>query len=226
MSQPTAPTHKHRTWIRDGFLISTDPSLIPIEALTQAFASPQLYWAKAIPEDAMRQMLANSLSFGLYSATSSLPPKDESSIPDASAPETASDIVHEIAMHVQPHPTPASTSANATRPALKQQASSAPELIGFARCITDHTTFLYLTDVYVLPAWQSQGLGKWLIQCVQSVVEEMPYLRRTMAITGGIDAPEGAGGMGDTLQFYKQLMKMGPVTKGRVITWKGPGNIF
>ncbi|KAF2155483.1 hypothetical protein K461DRAFT_276671 [Myriangium duriaei CBS 260.36] len=30
------------------------------------FASKQLYWAKALPESAMREMLGNSLCFGLY----------------------------------------------------------------------------------------------------------------------------------------------------------------
>ncbi|KAH6666411.1 hypothetical protein B0J14DRAFT_604833 [Halenospora varia] len=40
------------------------------------------------------------------------------------------------------------------------------ELVGFARCITDFTTFVYLTDVYVWPQHQGSGLGKWLIMCV------------------------------------------------------------
>src|SRR5881394_2526490 len=38
--------------------------------------------------------------------------------------------------------------------------------VGFARVITDHATFAYLGDVYVLPEWRGRGLGKWLIGCV------------------------------------------------------------
>jgi GNAT superfamily N-acetyltransferase len=37
------------------------------------------------------------------------------------------------------------------------------EQAGFARVITDYATFAWLCDVFVLPAYQGQGLGKWLI---------------------------------------------------------------
>lgn len=36
--------------------------------------------------------------------------------------------------------------------------------IGFARWITDHATFAYLGDVYVLEEYRGQGLGKWLLE--------------------------------------------------------------
>lgn len=42
------------------------------------------------------------------------------------------------------------------------------EQIGFARLATDFATFGYLCDVYVLEAYQQQGLGRWLIQCCQA----------------------------------------------------------
>lgn len=38
--------------------------------------------------------------------------------------------------------------------------------IGFARVITDYCTIAYLADVFVLDAYQSQGLGKWLVQTI------------------------------------------------------------
>ena len=37
--------------------------------------------------------------------------------------------------------------------------------VGFARSITDKTTFAYLADVFVLDAHRRQGLGKWLVEC-------------------------------------------------------------
>ena len=37
------------------------------------------------------------------------------------------------------------------------------EQVGFARVVTDYATFAWLADVFVLPAFQGQGLGKWLI---------------------------------------------------------------
>lgn len=40
--------------------------------------------------------------------------------------------------------------------------------VGFARVVTDHATFAYLADVYVLEAHQGKSLGKWLVECVQN----------------------------------------------------------
>jgi GNAT superfamily N-acetyltransferase len=84
-----------------------------------------------------------------------------------------------------------------------------PSLIGFARLITDRVTFAYLTDVYTLPEWQGQGLGKWLISCVQEVVEDMPYLRRSMCIVGH--------GREKGLEFYGNLMKMTPLKEPALV---------
>ncbi len=38
--------------------------------------------------------------------------------------------------------------------------------IGFARVVTDYATFAWLADVFVLPEFQGQGIGKWLIGAV------------------------------------------------------------
>lgn len=55
--------------------------------------------------------------------------------------------------------------------------------IGFARLITDHTTFAYLSDVFVLPEFQGDGLGTWFMQCVFSH-PDLGTMRRLMLITG------------------------------------------
>lgn len=57
------------------------------------------------------------------------------------------------------------------------------EQIGMARFITDHTTFAWLTDVYVVPAYQGMGLGKWLVECCKEFVDQIPALRRAMLLT-------------------------------------------
>jgi ribosomal protein S18 acetylase RimI-like enzyme len=86
--------------------------------------------------------------------------------------------------------------------------------IGFARAVTDYVTFFYLTDVYVHEKWQGQGLGTWMISCVQEFVESMPCLRRSLLLTS----------KGSAETFYKKTMKMGmlpePLT---ALTWRGPG---
>lgn len=40
--------------------------------------------------------------------------------------------------------------------------------IGFARVITDKTTFAYLADVFVLPDFRGKGLARWLMETVHA----------------------------------------------------------
>jgi GNAT superfamily N-acetyltransferase len=57
-----------------------------------------------------------------------------------------------------------------------------PSQIGFARVITDRATFAYLCDVYVLDAYQRQGLGTWLMEVVISH-PDLRGLRRFVLVT-------------------------------------------
>jgi GNAT superfamily N-acetyltransferase len=54
--------------------------------------------------------------------------------------------------------------------------------VGFARLITDYTTFAYLADVFILETWRGRGLGTWL---AQTIVEhpELQGLRRWLLAT-------------------------------------------
>ena len=54
--------------------------------------------------------------------------------------------------------------------------------IGFARAVTDSTTFAYICDVFVLESHQGKGLGTWLMRCVMQH-PEMRRLRRCQLIT-------------------------------------------
>jgi GNAT superfamily N-acetyltransferase len=54
--------------------------------------------------------------------------------------------------------------------------------IGFARVITDKTTFAYLCDVYVLETHQGHGLGTWLMETVCSH-PDLKDLRRFVLVT-------------------------------------------
>jgi len=59
----------------------------------------------------------------------------------------------------------------------------APEgQVGLARIITDHATFAYVCDVYVLPQHRGQGLGRWLMECVMGS-PQLQGLRRWMLVT-------------------------------------------
>lgn len=56
------------------------------------------------------------------------------------------------------------------------------EQVGFARVVTDHATFAYLADVFVLEEHRGQDLGKWLVETVLSH-PELQGLRRWMLAT-------------------------------------------
>ena len=43
--------------------------------------------------------------------------------------------------------------------------------IGFARIITDYSTFSYLADVFIIPEFRGLGLGKWLVETIFSLDE-------------------------------------------------------
>ncbi len=54
--------------------------------------------------------------------------------------------------------------------------------IGFARVVTDYATFAWLCDVFIIPEYRSQGLGKWLVECVVTY-PELASLRRIVLAT-------------------------------------------
>jgi GNAT superfamily N-acetyltransferase len=54
--------------------------------------------------------------------------------------------------------------------------------IGFARVVTDYATFAWLADVFVLPEFRGEGIGKWMIGVI---VDHplLPGLRRWVLAT-------------------------------------------
>lgn len=56
-------------------------------------------------------------------------------------------------------------------------------MVGFARLVTDSTTFVYLTDVWISEEQTGHGLGTWLIECINEWVTTVPYLRQFVLIT-------------------------------------------
>lgn len=54
--------------------------------------------------------------------------------------------------------------------------------IGFARAVTDYSTFAYLADVFVLEEFRAEGLGKWLVE-VALAHPDLQEMRRWMLAT-------------------------------------------
>lgn len=54
--------------------------------------------------------------------------------------------------------------------------------VGFARVVTDYTTFAWLADVFVLDAERGRDLGVWLVECVLAH-PELQEVRRWLLAT-------------------------------------------
>lgn len=59
---------------------------------------------------------------------------------------------------------------------------TADKQVGFARLITDYSTFAYLADVYILEAHRGRGLSKEMMQYIMSL-DWIAGLRRIMLAT-------------------------------------------
>jgi GNAT superfamily N-acetyltransferase len=105
------------------FTISTDPSRLDVEAITEMLS--RAYWAEGRTSEMISRCLQHSLNFGLY---------DNS------------------------------------------------RQIGMARVVSDYTTFAWLCDVFIHEDYRGQGLGKWLLETVQSH-PDLQGLKRWMLAT-------------------------------------------
>lgn len=54
--------------------------------------------------------------------------------------------------------------------------------VGFARVISDHATYAYIADVFVLEEYRGRGIGKLIMQCIMSH-PELQRLRRWSLLT-------------------------------------------
>ena len=55
------------------------------------------------------------------------------------------------------------------------------EQVGFARVISDHATFAYLADVFIIPEEQGRGLGKWLMAIIMKSAQYQNLRRWSLA---------------------------------------------
>ncbi|KAL0942027.1 putative GNAT family N-acetyltransferase [Colletotrichum truncatum] len=55
-----------KQWYKDDYLISTDRSLLQLDAINNAFDSELLWWARRVPEHVLQRMIDNSLCLGVY----------------------------------------------------------------------------------------------------------------------------------------------------------------
>jgi len=82
--------------------------------------------------------------------------------------------------------------------------------VGYARVVTDRTTFGWLADVFVLPAQRGRGLGVWLVETVLAH-PELQGLRRFLLATADAHALYRRFGFTELTQPERWLA-LSPVT--------------
>lgn len=141
-----------KDWVRDTYLISTDPSIIPLDALNNdIFAADDFHWGRPLPLEHLCTLVQRSLCFALYDVLGS-----GSGSGSAAGGGYASSGESQHPQH--------------------------RKLIGFARWITDMVTVNYLTDVYILPAYRGKRLGAWMMECIDEMFRDMPHVRGMILI--------------------------------------------
>ncbi|EEY21759.1 conserved hypothetical protein [Verticillium alfalfae VaMs.102] len=76
------PDEVARSWYRDGYMVSTNRSLVQLDALNAALDSDVLWWSQALPEEALRKMVNHSLCIAVYAL-----PDSTSAIAGKSTPQ-------------------------------------------------------------------------------------------------------------------------------------------
>ena len=56
------------------------------------------------------------------------------------------------------------------------------EQIGYANVVTDYTHFAYVQNVFILDAYQGNGLGRWLMECIVTTLQAHG-IRRIILVT-------------------------------------------
>ncbi|HEY0910584.1 MAG TPA: GNAT family N-acetyltransferase [Bradyrhizobium sp.] len=77
--------------------------------------------------------------------------------------------------------------------------------VGFARVVTDRSTFALLADLFILEAHRGQGLSKWLMRCVVGH-PELQGLRRLLLLTSdahGLYSQFGFEPLGNPSRFME-----------------------
>ena len=79
--------------------------------------------------------------------------------------------------------------------------------VGFARAITDHATFAYIADVFVLPDHRGHGLARAMVAALLKPLDEL-QIRHSLLITRdahSVYAPLGFGPPQDPSRIMRRI---------------------
>lgn len=97
--------------------------------------------------------------------------------------------------------------------------------VGFARVVTDYTIFAYLCDVFILEAFQGQGLGKWLTETILKFLDEEGVRWTMLATRDAHELYESYGGFQKLYLPEKWMGRVNPrLLKGSGQSYTVPGD--
>ncbi|HLJ57063.1 MAG TPA: GNAT family N-acetyltransferase, partial [Chthonomonadaceae bacterium] len=134
----------------DGFLVSTDPARLDLDAVCGFLA--RSYWAAGRPRAVIERSIANSLCIGIYAPHVAAHARD--------LPPDESDVFVSP-RNVEAAPRRPSDGGAAGGP---DERRAAGRQVAFARVVTDYATFAWLCDVFVEEEFRGRGLGKALVE--------------------------------------------------------------
>ena len=171
----TTMHYQNREWRRTvagmEYVLSTDRQILDEAFVAKMLGAHDTYWAQPLAATDLTRMLDNCLNLSLYQSEPSFPPPKTVSEP--SSPREGS-------------------------PTLEDPSAEVKTQIGYARLITDAVTFAYLTDVYIVDDKRAAGLGRFIMEAVKEIVNDMPGLRRMLLLTS---SPK-------SMKWYKEVFGM------------------
>jgi GNAT superfamily N-acetyltransferase len=88
--------------------------------------------------------------------------------------------------------------------------------VGFARVVTDHATFAYLADVFVIPGERNRGLGRRLVDAILAH-PKLQGLRRWLLGTRDAQSLYRRCGFGDPPPAFRFLELLSPDPYGEPV---------
>lgn len=184
-------------FIYKSYLISTRQDDLQPKAINEAFASDYVYWAKALPEETLVAMLTGSWCFGVY-VCAEKNVKDEDRKPRYC--ESLTCFLDQLGSLI-------SRSYHPSVLSLSENPSTKWNQIGLARLVTDYISLTYLTDVYILPSYQGQGISTALLSSLREILETWKDLRRLILLTN----------REETVRYYRKVFPGMQVQEGEAM---------
>jgi GNAT superfamily N-acetyltransferase len=97
--------------------------------------------------------------------------------------------------------------------------------VGFARVVTDHATFAYLADVFVIEAERGRGLARWLVETILAD-PELQGFRRWLLGTRDAHGLYRRCGFGEPLAPFSFLERLDGDVYGPKVSGAAPRAIL